>query len=529
MVYSIANPATLSHIENFLKSKTIDKTKFKFVLIGYLYKEGERKIFTKEGENYSNSHQFEFFFELIESTDINQHLKNVLPFFYPEKIRKKSKNYILSLFESIPHHDSEDEVKFNPVQESDEEEEIKVSETKSEPLVENKEDIQVKALKLKILQLENQLKEQNEFIQSLKKTNETFSLECEKFLTKQIKKKVEEEFMEELKRRDEELEIFKEEQKKFQLTIKIMEPHYWKPNQSKIMIKLDENSDEYRIMNHMMNSNFGEHGDKYGVTILEKKDPKSFHICSIYRNQNLDLWTRYQLKKKLMVHKYHDYLPEFEESKYLQQHKALVPCLDSTANEYWTFHGTSKEYLNVLLNDGYDPRVSSLIGMFGAGFYLSENSSKSNQYIPCSGCGKNVIFKKSPCKCTEEPTLWMIIYRVTLGHPHIALEYSKEKYRGFGDGTKIEGTGTMYSKSEFGNAVRRPPNKPGSLTPYDSIVGEKMEFGANRLKFREYVLFEKDQAYPEYVVEYKRSGENHKSDVENFNEMVKKFLTEVEK
>jgi hypothetical protein len=48
MVYSIANPSSLSHIEEFLNSKTIDKAKFKFVLLGYLHKEGERKIFTKE-------------------------------------------------------------------------------------------------------------------------------------------------------------------------------------------------------------------------------------------------------------------------------------------------------------------------------------------------------------------------------------------------------------------------------------------------------------------------------------------------
>lgn len=57
----------------------------------------------------------------------------------------------------------------------------------------------------------------------------------------------------------------------------------------------------------------------------------------------------------------------------------LTPFLDPLANEYFFFHGTGWNFIDVLKKSGYDPRVSSLIGMFGGGFYLAENSSKSNQ------------------------------------------------------------------------------------------------------------------------------------------------------
>lgn len=59
--------------------------------------------------------------------------------------------------------------------------------------------------------------------------------------------------------------------------------------------------------------------------------------------------------------------------------------------------------INIVKQKGFDERVGSitgtyssygflayLLGMFGAGIYFAENSSKSNQYIPCPSCGKVV-------------------------------------------------------------------------------------------------------------------------------------------
>ncbi len=71
-------------------------------------------------------------------------------------------------------------------------------------------------------------------------------------------------------------------------------------------------------------------------------------------------------------------MASYKSSKYLKKHPLLTPLLDANANEYWLFHGCDDQIIPVLVDKGYDPRVSDLNGMFGGGFYLAENSSKSN-------------------------------------------------------------------------------------------------------------------------------------------------------
>ena len=79
----------------------------------------------------------------------------------------------------------------------------------------------------------------------------------------------------------------------------------------------------------------------------------------------------------------------------------LTPLLDEATNEYYLFHGTSWQTVDILVDTGYDSRVARVSGMFGGGFYLAECSSKSNQYIPCPRCGQGAIFCTSRCKCSE--------------------------------------------------------------------------------------------------------------------------------
>lgn len=179
----------------------------------------------------------------------------------------------------------------------------------------------------------------------------------------------------------------------------------------------------------------------------------------------------------------------------MKDHPLLTPLLDNRSNEYWLFHGCSHVILDHLLHRGYDPRVSNLKGMFGGGFYLAENSSKSNQYIPCPGCNENAIPYKVGCICPKQEDFMfsMILYRVVLGDVHVALNYDKEKYR--------DGAGKA-------NRVRRPPTKTGCQELYDSIMGESMKHGGDRLNYREFILYEQGQAYPEYLINFRRSIQN---------------------
>lgn len=172
----------------------------------------------------------------------------------------------------------------------------------------------------------------------------------------------------------------------------------------------------------------------------------------------------------------------------------LAPLLDSSANEYWLFHGCEASIAQILIHDGYDPRVSSLDGMFGGGFYLAENSSKSNQYIPCPGCGKNAIFRDGHCKCKCQQNLEfsIILYRAVLGDVHVARKYDRNKYR----------------VGEQGRRVRRPPLNENSGNLYDSVMGESIAHGGDTLNYREFILYEANQAYPEYLIKFRRSAAN---------------------
>jgi hypothetical protein len=197
-----------------------------------------------------------------------------------------------------------------------------------------------------------------------------------------------------------------------------------------------------------------------------------------------------------MKDRYRDRVADLASTAHLRQFPSKMPCLDPGANEYQLWHGTSWESVQIVKQYGLDPRVSSVAGMFGGGCYFAEDSSKSNQYIPCPTCGAGAIFKgkSSECHCDpEEQVFPILLCRVLLGDFHVVSKYDAKVYRG----------------TDAARPVRRPPNKPSSMEAYDSVLGETGANGATAvnqgaLRFREYITYEVDQAYPEYVISYKR-------------------------
>lgn len=48
---------------------------------------------------------------------------------------------------------------------------------------------------------------------------------------------------------------------------------------------------------------------------------------------------------------------------------------------------TGSPFINAIIHKGFDERHAYIGGMFGAGIYFAENSSKSNQYVYGIGGG----------------------------------------------------------------------------------------------------------------------------------------------
>lgn len=78
--------------------------------------------------------------------------------------------------------------------------------------------------------------------------------------------------------------------------------------------------------------------------------------------QNRKLWERYAHRRQ-----------EIAEENYLQ------------SNERMLFHGSP--FINAIVQRGFDERHAYIGGMFGAGIYFAEHSSKSNQYVYGIGGG----------------------------------------------------------------------------------------------------------------------------------------------
>ncbi|CAC5369050.1 PARP10_14_15 [Mytilus coruscus] len=143
--------------------------------------------------------------------------------------------------------------------------------------------------------------------------------------------------------------------------------------------------------------------------------------------------------------------------------RTIAHQLNQDLNEVYLFHGTKKERVDVLLQNGLDPRLAALnfpTLWLGSGVYAAEEASLSAKYTPPDGQGV----------CT------MFVMRVCLGD--------------------------VFTTQNQMQHLKRPPCKALCQTTciqhnefFDSVVGEFQQ--------REFVVYDGAKCYPEYVIEYK--------------------------
>ena len=242
-----------------------------------------------------------------------------------------------------------------------------------------------------------------------------------------------------------------------------------------------------------------------------RKHPKSFQVTKVSVVMNRRLWTQYEDMRKHLAEKYKDAAPPPVDVR-----TSVCPPADllTGVNEGWYFHGTgpidartdiidsiTKGFAlddtvmlsaedQIFESQGMNARYSSPQGMFGGGVYLADLSSKANLYVTCPSCfggayrGPKVV----ACTCTEEPKgeYRMLLCRALLGkvyHPRPDMG--------------------AYDEKVF--KVRNPLLAiPGD---YDSVVAEKgvgCTATYRGLAFREIMVYDGAQVYPEIIVEYKR-------------------------
>jgi len=141
------------------------------------------------------------------------------------------------------------------------------------------------------------------------------------------------------------------------------------------------------------------------------------------------------------------------------------------ANEVLLFHGTKSNVTNFIIHQGFEPRIAKDEGLFGAGIYFAENSSKSDEYITPD----------------LQNLCYLFLCRVAIGHPFTTTEPLK---------------------------IRRPPCRKGDIglclhDRADSVLAECERTGLPNVthylkRYREFVVYDGSQCYPEFLITFQR-------------------------
>ncbi|XP_045506072.1 poly [ADP-ribose] polymerase tankyrase [Colias croceus] len=190
---------------------------------------------------------------------------------------------------------------------------------------------------------------------------------------------------------------------------------------------------EYCIVEREMQASVRAHRDNAGGHFTR------YHVVRIQKIVNGRLWERYVRRRSEVC----------EEN-------------GGSSGERMLFHGSP--FINAIVQKGFDERHAYIGGMFGAGIYFAEHSSKSNQYVYGFGGGSGCIAHKdrSCYLCHRQ----MLLCRVTLG-------------RAF----------------QLSSAMKMAHAPPG----HHSVAGAPTSGG---LCYPEHVVYRGEQAYPEYLITY---------------------------
>ena len=113
-----------------------------------------------------------------------------------------------------------------------------------------------------------------------------------------------------------------------------------------------------------------------------------FNVVTVQKIRNARLWERYKRRRE----------------------EVSEDC-GGLPNERMLFHGSP--FISAIVQKGFDERHAYIGGMFGAGIYFAEHSSKSNQYVYGIGGGSGCPQHKdrSCYSCFRQ----IVLCRVTLG------------------------------------------------------------------------------------------------------------------
>uniref|UniRef100_H2ZNF9 Poly [ADP-ribose] polymerase n=1 Tax=Ciona savignyi TaxID=51511 RepID=H2ZNF9_CIOSA len=205
--------------------------------------------------------------------------------------------------------------------------------------------------------------------------------------------------------------------------------------QGSVLVDLLPTDKEFQSVSEEMQTTIREHKDGGAAGGVFK----SYNIIKVQKVQNKRLRERWNHRRREVSEENHNH-----------------------SNDRMLFHGSP--FISAIVQKGFDERHAYIGGMFGAGIYFAENSSKSNQYVYGINGGTGCpMHKDRSCYICHRQ---MIFCRVTLGKSFL-----------------------QFSAMKMAHA---PPG-------HHSVIGRPSVGG---LSHAEYVIYRGEQAYPEYLITY---------------------------
>lgn len=236
-------------------------------------------------------------------------------------------------------------------------------------------------------------------------------------------------------------------------------PRYWE-NQE-LAVSFDERYDggeTHDLVEEMLRSTFLRRRTRDRDSDM----PQSLRLLKLQRVEDSKLWIRYQAAKERVRRKRGGQCTPLRRLSRGGDVKttAIDNRIDPNLNEFYLWHGSTPEGVHGISEDGFKINLAgSHAGtMFGPGAYLAECCSKSDEYAH------------------EGEGIYKDIYGLILCRAVCGEMYYTEQ------------AGQFTSVIESGQ--------------YDSVLGDRE---AARGTYREFVLFDKDLIYPEFVVLYTRT------------------------
>ncbi|BFZ14792.1 hypothetical protein BsWGS_17831 [Bradybaena similaris] len=213
------------------------------------------------------------------------------------------------------------------------------------------------------------------------------------------------------------------------------------------------------------------------IKVIDVKRIENKHLFELYSAQRKSLFRKMSLKQLICtdIKKIPGSKGRVVTTEYLEDF--MKEELYYEVNEHYLFHGT-KSWPAIVAN-GIDPRVSGEGGMFGKGIYTAEKFIKSDQYTDSRSH-----------RAAPETTLYMILARVLLGnvflcdhnHPSVASKQS----------IKLTRPPCVQCLKDICTCAKQEL--------FDSVMGD------GKWIFREFVVYDRFQCYPEYLISYQREA-----------------------